>query len=73
MYYVEYKVFANWTAPKGSFGSILNMWIYFVLGFVATGAAVTIGGGGVGCIVGTENPGLDSPTGNPGIALGTVF
>ena len=70
---VEYKVFANNTGPFGNFGNNLKIWIYFVFGFATVGVVVVIGGGGVGCIIGTLNPGDGRPTGNPGTTFGKVF
>jgi hypothetical protein len=49
------------------------MWISFVLGLATAGVVIVIGGGGVGCIIGTLNPGEGRPTGNPGTAFGNVF
>lgn len=70
---VEYKVLASVTAPKGSLGSSLNMWIYLVFGFITLKVEVVTGGGGVAWIVGTLNPGAGRPTGNAGTTLEVVL
>lgn len=64
---------ASVTAPKGSLGNSLNMWIYFVFGFVMVEVGVVVGGGGVVWIVGTLNPGAGRPTGNAGTDFGIVL
>lgn len=70
---VEYKVLASNTGPYGNFGSILKMLISLVFGLATAGVVIAIGGGGVGCIIGTLNPGDGRPTGNPGTTFETVF
>lgn len=71
---VEYKVLPNKTAPYGSFGKSLNMFISLVFGFIIPEEDTVIGGGGVGCIMGMLKPGVGIPTtGNPGTAFGIVL
>lgn len=64
---------ANKTDPYGSLGKSLKIWISLVFGLATVGAVTVIGGGGVGCIIGTANPGAGNPTGKPGTTLGIVF
>ena len=49
------------------------MWIYFVFGFITVGADGTIGGGGVGCMMGIVSPGVGKPNWKPGPVLGNAL
>lgn len=59
---MEYNVFANNTAPYGSFGNSLNIFIYLVFGFWIDCNGALIGGGGVGCSKGRLKPLEGTPT-----------
>ena len=71
--YVEYKVFANKTAPNGSLGSSLKMFISRVFGLVVCWAGMEVGGGGVGCRIGALNPGAGKPTWKLGNVLDVLL
>lgn len=53
-----YKVLANNTGPKGSFGKSLKILIYFVFDLTITGFADVVGAGGGIDIIGVLIPGI---------------